>query len=165
MNETKLQKIKNNIINKSPLNIEQMKKKINNIHYILNQLTIQNFQIPASDLPNCYNNNIISYKKQINSLTQYLKNCSFPHNLKNYSNQLLTPATTPANQSTRQTREIEDTPVRIKQNVKTFYKRSIRTDVLSNLRLFSTLTQSLSSSMTKQHAVTNSSTTIKNKML
>jgi len=123
MNETKLQKIKNNIINKSPLKIEKMKKKINYIHYILNQLTLQNFQIPASDLPNYYNNNIICYKKQINSLAKYLKNSSFPQNLKNYSNQLLTPATTPEKQSTRQTREIEDTPVRIKQNVKTFYKR------------------------------------------
>lgn len=35
MNDTKLQKLKNNIINKSPLNNEKMKRKINYIYYIL----------------------------------------------------------------------------------------------------------------------------------
>lgn len=123
MNETILQRIKNNIINKSPLNIEKIKNKINYIQYILNQFTLQNFQIPASYLPNFYNENIISYKLQINSLTKHLKNSSFPKNLKNYSTQLMTPSTTPANRSTRQITVIEDTPVRMKQNVKTFYKR------------------------------------------
>lgn len=123
MNETKLQRIKNNLINKSPLNIEKIKKKINYIQYILNQFTLQNFQIPASDLPNFYNEIIISYKSQINSLTKHLKNSSFPKNLKIYSTQLMTPPTTPANRLTRQITVIEDTPVRMEQTVKTFYKR------------------------------------------
>jgi len=80
MNEIKLHRIKNNIINKSPLKIEKMKNKINYIQYIINQFTLQHFQIPASDLSNFYNENIISYKSQRNSLTNYLLNESFPKN-------------------------------------------------------------------------------------
>ncbi|CAI6359245.1 unnamed protein product [Macrosiphum euphorbiae] len=139
MNETKLRKIKNNLINKSPLNLEKMKKKINYINYILQQLTLQNFHTTPSDLQNCYDNNINSYKNQINTLNKLLMNSSFPQNINMKSNNtILTPPGTPVNQSTNQLTEIKDTPERIIQNVKTFYKRSIRTDVLNNLKFFST---------------------------
>jgi len=131
MNETKIHRIKNNLEHDSPLNIEKMKKKISYIHNILNQVTVQNFKIPYSDLTNFYNKNIITYNKKINLLVKYLKNSSFPQNLNYYNGYNITPPTTPDRQLTINPNiiEIEATPERMKQHVKTFHRRYLYTTV------------------------------------
>jgi len=106
------------------------------VNNIINELIIQNFDIKLTELTKLFNNKKISYEKHLNNLIANIKFKSFPKIIKNKEpfNFDLSNFGTP--QSTTDIDRkicIEDTPRRLMAPCHTFYKRSMRTDVMGML--------------------------------
>lgn len=110
-----------NININNTLNLQLMKKKMLFIKNIINELTIQNFNIQSSNLTVYYTNKLNSYKNNLKLLTEYIDQQSFPSNLiktQKININLMTPQQTP-----ERITQIEDTPKRLVQPCHKFYKR------------------------------------------
>jgi len=99
-----------------------MKKRMIFIKNIMiNELTIQIFNINSSNLTVFYNNKLNSYKNNLSNITEYIKQQSFPNNITK-TQKININLTTPPSPPERIT-QIEDTPKRLVQPCHKFYKR------------------------------------------
>jgi len=137
MDIIKLNNIKRNLNIKNKLDLKLMKKKMAFVNNILNELIIQNVDIKSTELTKLFNNKKKSYEKHLNNLIANIKFKPFPKIIKNKEPFNFNLSNFGTSQSTTDIDRkicIEDTPSRLMTPCQTFYKRSIRTDVMGMLK-------------------------------
>jgi len=136
MDIVKLNNIERNLKIKNKLDLKLMKTKMAFVNNILHELIKQNFDIKLTDFTKLFNNKKQSYNKNLNNLINNIKLKSFPKIIKEiepFNFDLSNFASPQSSTDIDHTVCIEDTPSRLIVPCYTFYKRSLRTDVMGML--------------------------------